>query len=260
MAHNDKAIIGLQKQNDGMFSSLITRNIYFERTIITDNINREEHLKLLQEENIKLKDVINTNKPPPQPKQEKKSEQLQQQSLKKEKIPIDNEEEDDDDKDEVEKDEPKKNFTTIINMEEIKRAFFNGDYMAFEEQIKMYPFKFYKVAYKYDSDKDGAPDFSARNLLKGFVQKLFDYKKYFMVCFRCLKNQYEIKYKYESLWIVNTTEPIYDVIGSLMEDFDFIETTDIENFICQIKKLPEYDSDEPVYTNNYTCILESYVH
>lgn len=81
-----------------------------------------------------------------------------------------------------------------------------------------------------------------------------------MICFRCWKNQHELKYKYDSLWIVNTNEPIPNVIGSLAEDFDFAETTDIDDFISQIKKLLEPESEEPVWINEYTCIGESYVH
>lgn len=255
---SNKAIIGLQKQNDGMFASLSARNIPFERTLIPDGVGEEEHLKMLQEENGKLKQVINDNKPPPQPKQEKKKPDVQAPQSKKETKP----KEDDGDGDGEEEiyEEPVKKFDTIANMEELKRAFFNGDYIVFEEQIKSHPLKFYKVNYKFESDKDGAPDFSAKNLLKGFVRNFDDYRKYFMICFRCWKNQHETKYKYDSFWIVNTNEPISNVIGSLAEDFDFVETTDIDDFISQIKKLPESESDEPIWINEYTCIGESYVH
>lgn len=255
MASN-KAIIGLQKQNNGMFASLSARNIPFERTIIPDDVGEEEHLKMLQEENGKLKQIINDNKPPPQPKQEKKNPEVHAPQSKKETKPKDDNVGDEEETYE----EPVKKFNTIANMEELKRAFFNGDYMIFEEQIKSHPFKFYKVSYKFESDKDGAPDFSAKNLLKGFVRNFDDYRKYFMICFRCWKNQYEAKYKYDSFWIVNTNEPIPNIIGSLVEDFNFVETTDIDDFINQIKKVPESDLDEPVWINEYTCIGESYVH
>lgn len=256
---SNKAIIGLQKQNDGMYSSLTSRNISFERTVIPEGVGEEEHLKMLQEENSKLKQVINDNKPPPQPKQEKKKPDVQAPQSKKETKPKEDDGEGDDGEEET-YEEPVKKFDTIINMEELKRAFFNGDYMVFEEQIKTHPLKFYKVSYKYDSDKDGAPDFSAKNLLKGFVRNFDDYRKYFMICFRCWKNKFEIKYMYDSFWIVNTNEPIPNIIGSLAEDFDFAETSDIDYFISQIKKLPESDTDEPIWINEYTCIGESYVH
>lgn len=247
-----KLIISLQKQNNGMFSSLNSRNINFERVFIPENTTEEEHLKLLQEENDKLKIVINENKPPQLPKQEKKKPVIQQA---KDKI---SKNEDNDNEETYE--DPIKKFDTITNMEEIKRAFFNGDYMFFEEQIKLHPLKFYKVNYKYDSDKDKMPDFSAKNLLKGFVRNFDDYRKYFMICFRCWKNKHEIKYKYESLWIVNTSESIQNVIGSLADDFDFIEETNIDEFINKIKKLHDIESDEPIWIDDYTCIGESYVH
>lgn len=250
----NKAIIGLQKQNDGMYSSLVSRNIPFERTVIPDG-TEEEHLKMLQEENSRLKQVINDNKPPPQPKQEKKKPEVQ--PPKKETKP---KEENNEDDEEETYDEPVKKFDTIINMEELKRAFFNGDYMVFEEQIKSHPLKFYKVNYKFDSDKDGVPDFSAKNLLKGFVRNFDDYRKYFMICFRCWKNKHSANYKYDSFWIVNTNEPIPNIIGSMAEDFNFVETTDIDDFITQIKKLPESDTDDPIWVDDYTCIGESYVH
>ncbi len=255
---SNKAILGLQKQNDGIYSSLTARGIQFERIVIPEGINEEEHLNLLKEENTKLKEVSNANKPPPQPKEEKKKpEPTQTQSQpKKESKSKDGDEEDDEETFE----EPVKKFDTITNMEDLKRAFFSGDYETFEFQIKVHPFKFYRVGYKYDSDKDGVPDFSAKNLLKGFVRSFDDYRKYFMVCFRCWKNQHESKYKYESLWIVNTNEKISNIIGSMEEDFIFNETTDIDDFIRGIKKLPESDSEEPVYIDGFTCIGESYVH
>jgi len=254
---SNKEIIGLQKQNDGMYSSLASRNIPFERTVIPEGGGEEKHLKMLQEENSKLKQVINDNKPPPQPKQEKKKPGVQALQSKKETKPKG---EDEDNGDEETYEEPVKKFDIIVNMEELKRAFFNGDYIVFEEQIKSNPLKFYKVSYKFDSDKDGVPDFSAKNLLKGFVRNFDDYRKYFMICFRCWKNQHTLKYKYDSFWIVNTNEPIPNVIGSLAEDFDFLKTTDIDDFINQIKKLPESESDEPIWINEYNCIGESYVH
>lgn len=269
-----KAIVGLQKQNNGIYSSLLNKNIAFERIVIPPNVLalalEEEHLKLLQEENIMLKEVINANKilepkppkttnppipPPNQSKSKSKSESKPQDNIDK------NDKNDDDEEEKF--NNPVKNYNIICNMEELKRSFFNKDYTLFEEQVKNNPFKLYKVGYKYDNDKDNAPDFSARNLLKGFVTNFDDYRKYFMICFRCWKNQHNPTYKYNSLWIVNTNEPILNVIGSLYEDFNFVEITDVNEtleFIQQIKKLPELDLEEPVYVDEYTCIGESYVH
>lgn len=260
-----KVIIGLQKQNDGIYSSLTNRGIQFERVVIPDGISEEEHIGLLKEENTRLKEISNANKPPPQPKEEKKPPQPQQTQPKKESKPKavgngDGDGDGDDGGDDETFEEPVKKFDTITNMEDLKRAFFNGDLDTFAIQVKSHPFKFYKCAYKYDSDKDGVPDFAAKNLLRGFVRGFEDYRKYFMICFRCWKNQHDSKYKYESLWIVNTNSPIKDIIGSMEEDFVFEETTCDDEFVSKMKKLPELDSDEPVYINQYTCIGESYVH
>ena len=257
---SNKVIVGLQKQNDGIYSSLNSRGIQFERIVIPNNIIEEEHLNLLKEENIKLKDVANANKPPQLPKEEKKKQESQP---KKETKAKDNKEGDEEEYENEETlEEPIKKFDTITNMEDIKRAFFSNDYETFETQIKMHPFKFYKAEYKYNSDKDGVPDFSAKNLLKGFVRNLDDYRKYFMVCFRCWKYQHENKYKYRyvSLWIVNSNSKISDIIDNIEEDFDLIKTTDIEDFILSIKKLPETDFEESECLKDYYCIGESYVH
>lgn len=253
MSYN-KIFLGLQKQNNGMYSSLSSRNISFERISIPENISEEEQLKLLQQENIKLKETINANRPPPQPKKDSKSKMSTKSdsSNKKEKEKnID---------DETTYKEPVKKFDTIMNMEELKRAFFNNDIIVFEEQIKSNQLKFYKVEYKFNSDKDGTPDFSAKNLLKGFIRSFDNYRNYFMICFRCWKNKNETKYKYDSFWIVNTNEQISNVIGNLYDDFDFTEVNDVDEFIKQIKKIDELDSDEQIYFNDYTCIGESYVH
>lgn len=66
---SNKAILGIQKQNDSIFASLMAKNIQFERTFIPEGVDEQEHLKLLNEENEKLKEVIKANKPPPQPKE-----------------------------------------------------------------------------------------------------------------------------------------------------------------------------------------------
>ena len=247
-------IASLQKQNHSIYSSLVSKNIQFEKTTIAEGIDDDEHLKLLEEENTRLKEVSKANKPPQRPIEKQEKQEKQENQEKQEKPDNKNNEEDDNETFE----EPIKKFDTITNMEEMKRAFFGGYYGVFEEQLKAHQFKLYNVSYKYNSDKDNAPEFSAKNLLKGFVRNFDDYRKYFMICFRCWKLENENKYKYESFWIVNTHEPINNIIGSMWEDFEFNETIDIDIFNSSIKKLPE--TDEPVFTNGYTCIGESYVH
>jgi len=224
-------LISLQKQNDSIYSSLESRNIIFERTIIPDNLDEDEHLKLLNEENNKLKECVKNNKPPPQPKKEK------QEPPKKKEEMIDK---DDDENYE----EPIKKFDTITNMEDIKRAFFNGDYNFFESQLKELPFKFLRAKYKYNSDKDSAPVFSAKNLLGGFVRNFDNYRKYFMICFRCWMYDEEItRYEYDSLWIVNTNEPINNIIGNeYYEYFDFEEIDNLDKFFKDLKKIDDNEN------------------
>jgi hypothetical protein len=258
-----KQIQIIQKQNDSIYNSLVAKGIQFERVIITEGLEEQEQLKLLNEENTKLKEVIKANKPASQPKDEKlKPNQVVQQ---KEEKPKQKKTDEEDGEEEV-YEEPVKKFDTITNMEDMKRAFFNGDLEQFESIFRSFPFKVYKMNYRYNSDKDGAPDFSAKNLLKGFVRNFDDYRKYFMICFRCWKAQDKNEYKYTSYWIINTLEPVQNIIGSTWEDFEpdntFLDSSDSEEFakkfIDHMKKLPE--TDELVYIDGYTCIGESYVH
>lgn len=256
---SSKAIKGLQKQNDSIYSSLVAKNIQFDRFTIPEGTEEQEHLRLLNEENIKLKDVVKANKPPPQPKESKPTESKPTESKSTESKSKPKEKKEDDEEDEVYEEQIKK-FDTITNMEDMKRAFFGENYDFFEEQLKSYPFKLYNVSYKYNSDKDGVPEFSAKNLLKGFVKKFDDYRKYFMICFRCWKSQDKNEYIYDSFWIANTNEPIKNIIGSMWDDFDFEETFKLDEFVDKIKKLFNPETDEPVYTDGFTCIGESYVH
>lgn len=41
---------------------------------------------------------------------------------------------------------------------------------------------------KTDKNEEEEEIFSAKNLLKGFVRNFDDYRKYFMICFRCWKD------------------------------------------------------------------------
>ena len=160
----------------------------------------------------------------------------------------------------VEKEEtfedPVKTFDTVTNMEDLKRAFFNDDFPTFEKCVIENNLKFYNVTYKFSSDKDGAAEFSATNLVGGFARNFEEYKKYFMICFRCWKliDSDINKYLYESVWLINTLEPIQNVIGDLYDDFDFVEINDSETFFDLIKKANGKWKEE------YECIKEKYVH
>lgn len=239
----ENKLISLKKQNDNIYNSLVSRNILFERIIIQEDINDTEHLNLLNEENNKLKECVKNNKPEQLSKpKETKQEQKKKNEEEKEKEDEDNYE------------DPIKKFDTITNMEELKRAFFNSEYEIFESQLKNNEFKYFKADYKFNSDKDNAPEFSAKNLLGGFVRNFDDFRKYFMICFRCWKiDSEEVKYEYNSLWIVNTNESINNVIGDVFaENFVFEEINDVDKLIEDFKKINDLE--------NTNCIGESYVH
>ncbi len=256
---SNKIILGLEKQNNGIYSSLINNGIQFNRIVIPDDIDELSHITLLKEENTKLKEK-NIELKKVNMKLMEKPVEFNKQTQPPPIITKTNKHLNEDEEDEEVYIEPIKKFDTITNMEDMKRAFFNGNYELFETQIKAFPFRYYKVMYKYDSEKDGVADFAAKNLLNGFVRNFDDYKKYFMICFRCLKHNEELKYKYESFWIVNTNEPLTNIIGSIEDDFIFEEQYDIDNFILNIKKTPELNDIDSISSSEYTCIKESYVH
>lgn len=236
-------INSIGKQNESIYNGLKAKGIEVERDIIPEGSDEETTWSILTAENNKLKELAKQTKPAPQPKEPKVAQPVQTPK------PTPKKEEDDEiDEDEVEPPKPK--FDCITNMEDIKRAFFNKDYDIAKTMILAQPFKFYEVNYKYNSDKDGAPDFVARNLLKGFVRNFDDYRKYFMICFRCHK--VGSNYEYKSKWIVNTNEQVSIVIGTLYDDFEFTDiSSEIEDFVKSMEKLDE---------NTEGLIGEAYVH
>jgi hypothetical protein len=231
----ENKIKNLIKQNDSIYNSLLAKNIQFERTIINDEIIDDDKIIFLSEENEKLKNISKSNKPPPEVK-------IVKQVIVETKKEILQDEEDE--KYEI----PEKKFSTITNMEDIKRAFFCKDYELFNELIKQFNFRYFRADYKYSSEKDGLPEFIAKNLVKGFVRNLDDYRKYFMVCFRCYKNENN-NYSYPSLWIVNSNDDIKDIIESNYDDYNYIEEKDVVTFLQNMQKV----EDEK-------CIEEAYVH
>ena len=144
-------------------------------------------------------------------------------------------------------------FPTIGNLENGKRAFFNGDFEIFQKEVMSKPYRFFTCYYKYSSDYTGKPDFIARNLNNGFIKQLEDYRKYLMCVFRCTK-VLNTMFSYTSLWIVNTTEDINKVIGSISEDFDWEEIKDEshkKSFLDEFRKQEENDQE---------IISECYLH
>ena len=220
----ENKVKNLIKQNDSIYNSLLVKNISFERTFINNELSEEDKIILLSEENEKLKNISKSNRPPSEVKVVK---------------PIIVEiKETNEDKDEENYETPVKKFNTITNMEDIKRAFFCKDYELFNELIKKNNFKYYRAEYKYSNEKDGAPEFIAKNLVKGFVRNLDDYRKYLMVCFRCYKNENN-NYSYPSLWIVNSEDDIKDIIESVYDDYIYKEENDIQSFLKHIQKVED---------------------
>lgn len=240
----DKQIANLKKQNEGMENAFKNKNIEFTKLSI-DNVDPETELNLLKDYNTYLKGISAANRPPPQEKPVKEVKQTKPKDI----------EEEDDDVDEPCK-EVKPVYSTITNMEEIKRSFFNKDYETFYRLAMEHPFIFYKANYKYAEDNTGRPAFVAKNLLRGFVQSLDDYRKYLMVCFRCIMSDKETcEYKYPSYWIVNSNDDIKSILGSLYDDYEFIAIEEEESITKMLKKIEKNDDE-----NNETLIGEVYLH
>jgi len=233
----DKQIINLKKQNEGMEIAFKNKNIEFTK-LSTDNIDPEIEFKLLKNYNEYLKGISKNNRPPPQEKPVKQEQKQQITPKKKE------DDEDDQGEDDVPK-EVKPVYSTIVNMEDIKRAFFNKDYETFNTLIGEHPFKYYTSNYKYATDNTGRPAYVAKNLLRGFVQGLDDYRKYFIVCFRCiLVNKETNEYSYPSYWIVNSNDDIKTILGSLYDDYDFNLLEEQSEITSLLKKMEKNENDE----------------
>lgn len=238
------------KQNDSIFSSLNARGIKFIRVDLSGIEDLEAKLAILLEENNNLKEVVKNNKPAPMIKEIKEVnktnltdttkptkpvQQISQLKTEKEKEKAQNEDEELED----EVSAPVLKFNTITNMEDIKRAFCNKEYETFDSLVIAHPFKFYCVNYKYSSDKNGCPDYAARNLIRGFVRNLDELRKYVFAGFRCVLTDPENKiYSYPSLWIVNSTDPLNVVFKDMSEDFDFneVKQEDIPVFLTNFRK------------------------
>lgn len=250
MADIQKQITNLKKQNDGMELSFKNKGVEFTKLSI-DTMEPETELMLLKDYNEYLKNISKNNRPPPQQKEVKSPKQEQQPSSKKEK------KDDSDDEDELTK-EVKPVYSTITNMEDIKRAFFSKEYETFQELVRQQPFKYYKANYKYAEDNTGRPAFVAKNLLRGFIQNLDDYRKYLMVGFRCVSHpdiDNITHYRYPSYWIVNSNEDLKTIIGSLHDDFDFISVEQPERIVRMLRRM-EKNEDE----NDDALIGEVYLH
>lgn len=256
-----KIIENLIKQNDAIYSSLVSRNIEFARSDIDYTLANTENenvlLEALKDENTRLKNVAKSNRPPPPPPKPFVPKQTPAVISETINNNISNNNQEQEQEQEEIYEDPKPTFQPNINMEELKRSFFNAEYETFGQIVKQHKteLKFYTAEYKYSSDKDGAPEYSASNLLKGFVRMFDDYRKYFMICFRCYQIDHSpTRYSYTSLWIVNTDIPVEQVVKNIGDDFDFtpISETELDQFIMSMQKINFDDC-----TN---CVGENYVH
>lgn len=227
------------KQNDSIYASLMARDVEFIRIDMSSIDNQDEKLVSLVNENKKLIALVNENKMKNKKEVDKKPAAIVNENKVKNKKKEVEENEDEELLETLVQAQEIQKFNTICNMEDIKRAFCNAEYETFENLVQAHPFKYYQVEYKYASDKDGAPEFIAKNLLRGFVRNIDDYRKYFFVGFRCILTDLENKiYTYPSMWIVNSTDPIQTIIGSVYEDFEFIEIAqeNILQFLVNFRK------------------------
>lgn len=215
----DNKINGIRKQNESIYNSLKSKNISDIGELITfTDETPEQQFQLLQQENKRLKGML-----PPVPVPEPVVHVVPVVPIVQEK-----------DEDETFED-PVPKFETITNMEDIKRAFFSGEYDKFDELVKEHNFTLLHGTYKWSSDKDGAPEFVAKNLLKGFVRKFDDFRKYFIICFRCVQEtKSPNSYSYPSLWIVNTLDD--KLIDKFSDDFTFTKPENSSNFYKLIRK------------------------
>jgi hypothetical protein len=144
----------------------------------------------------------------------------------------------------------------IMNMEEIKRAFFNSEYDEFDKLLKESELIVLEGNYKYCEDYNEKPLFVANNFAKGVSHRLNKESNYLMCCFRCYKNG--DGYNFPSMWIINTREykdffgENKNYFGDIIDDFDLDNIIDMEDFMKKIRKVDE-DSDE-------NFVSEYYVH
>jgi len=245
----EKQVANLIKQNDGMETSFRTKGIKFTKISVDNNIELDIKFRVLKDYNEYLKDISRQNRPLPQekPKEQPKPKEQSKPNEPNQKEPVD----EDDVPIEI-----KPVYSVITNMEDIKRAFFSKEYNVAHELIKQHPLKFYKANYKFSSDNIGRPAYVAKNLLRGFVQGLDDYRKYFMICFRCiLVDNEKNEYRYPSYWIENTNDDLKTILGSMYDDYDFIMVEGDEAINKMLKRM-EKNEDE----NDEALIGEAYLH
>ncbi len=208
--NNNKKIVSLKNQNDGIYKSIIAKNYYFERIVITEDMTEDTIIQLLSEENAQLKEISNRLKPPKEVKEVKEIKEVKEVKEVKE----------DKEDEEIIKD-PVKQVEQIMNLEEAKRYFFNGEYQQFIDNVKNNGLRLFKGVYNFSNYQDGSPKYAAKNRLNGFVRDFDDYRRYFIASFRCIEKS-EKEYEYTSLWLVNTNESIDVLVSGFSEDHTLV--------------------------------------
>lgn len=61
-------------------------------------------------------------------------------------------------------------FSLVTNLYEIKKSFMNNNYKLFIKLVKQHNFKLFSANYKYSHEKNGVPNFIAKNLIERFVR------------------------------------------------------------------------------------------
>jgi hypothetical protein len=241
-----KTIKNLQNQNNGIYNSITKKGVKFVRHQYDENSDPETIIQVLTLENTQLKEISNSLKP---------VKEVKAKEVKIIEVEIDKIEDDDKEKDE-EYIEKIKEYGTIMNLENAKRNFFAKEYDKFTKEINNKNLKFYLGKYNYSSHLDGNPEYMAKNLLRGFVRTFEDYKKYFMISFRCIKLD-NGNYEYVSLWIVNTESSINEIVKDIFEDHTLVSYDgDIKEFCDKLREYRDNNSDD----ENTNLVGELFLH
>lgn len=139
----------------------------------------------------------------------------------------------------------------IMNMEELKKAFFNKEYDEFNKLLKESELIIMSGDYKYFNDYDERPSFVANNFIKGVSQRLSKENTYLMCCFRCYKNG--DNYIFPSMWLINTKVNMC-YFGDIVNDYNLRQVDNIDQFVNDILK------KNPELIDNVNLIGEHYVH
>lgn len=246
----DKQIHNLRKQNEGIESSLRNRNIPFNKMSIDITSKPELELEVVRGYNTYLKEIAKQSKPPSQPAQPQPAQPMHVKDVKDVK----------EEKEEPDYEEEKIVYKPNVSLEDTKRAFFSKEYPVFETLLNDFrkedKVKFYKANYKWADEKLGKPEFIAKNQVRGFIQTLDSYRKYLMVCFRCIMVDIDEKrYRFPSYWIVNADTDIKTLLGSIYDDFDFIEVNDDTSVAKLLHKMRKNEDE-----NDTNLVSEVYLN